>query len=401
MTSTQHGAMEFSVPPADLDEVRAYRLRRVRAELVRRDYAAILLFDPINTRYATDVTNMQLWSMHNEQRYVLVTAEGPVVLFEGESAQHLCEDIPTIDEVRHSTAWYYFAAGDRQAEMATRWAAEIADLVRLHGGRNNRLAVDKAGYPGLHELKKQDMSLFDGFPVMEQAREIKSPGEISLMRCAIGVCEAGISAMHEALIPGITENQLWAKLHETNIALGGEWIETRLLTSGPRTNPWYQECSHRVIERGDLVSFDTDLIGPYGYCADISRTWVCVDQPTREQSQLHSLALEEITHNIALLKPGLSLRELAERAWPIPDQYQANHYSCIGHGVGLADEYPSLTHLQDFDRTGYDDTLKAGTVVCMESYIGEEGGTQGVKLEEQVLLTLDGVEILSTYPTDL
>ena len=97
--------MEYSAPPVDLDTVRLYRLNRVRGELQKRDYAAVVLLDPINTRYATDVTNMQVWSMHNEQRYVLVFADGPVVLFEGESATHLAEDMPTIDEVRHSTAW--------------------------------------------------------------------------------------------------------------------------------------------------------------------------------------------------------------------------------------------------------------------------------------------------------
>ena len=84
-----------------------------------------------------------------------------------------------------------------------------------------------------------------------------------------------MAEMQAALRPGISENELWAELHRGNIARGGEWIETRLLSSGPRTNPWFQECSSRTIEAGDLVAFDTDLIGPYGFCADLSRTWYC------------------------------------------------------------------------------------------------------------------------------
>ena len=72
----------------------------------------------------------------------------------------------------------------------------------------------------------------------------------------------------------MTEEELWSYLHKTNIENGGEWIETRLLSSGPRTNPWFQECSNRIIQKGDLVAFDTDMVGPYGYCADISRTFV-------------------------------------------------------------------------------------------------------------------------------
>lgn len=400
-STVQHGAMFNSQPPVNLDEVRMYRLGRVKNELQRQEYAAVLLYDPINTRYATDTTNMQLWSMHNEQRYVLVLAEGPVILFEGESARHLAAGVPTVDEVRDATAWYYFGAGERCKELAERWAAEIVELVRQYGGGNTRLAVDRAGYLGLYALVSKGLSLFDGFEVMEKAREIKSPGEIELMRCAITACEAGMDAMRKALEPGVTENQLWAKLHETNIALGGEWIETRLLSSGPRTNPWYQECSYRVIERGDLVAFDTDLIGPYGYCADISRTWVCGARPTRGQRNLHALAAEQIEHNLALLKPGLSFRELSERAWIIPDKFQANRYSCIGHGVGLSDEYPSLVHPEDFKAVGYDGTLMAGTVLCIEAYMGTKDGPEGVKLEQQVLLTENGIELLSLYPVGL
>ena len=218
------------------------------------------------------------------------------------------------------------------------------------------------------------------------------------MRAAIAVCEAGMEAMCEALEPGITENALWAKLHETNIRLGGEWIETRLLSSGPRTNPWFRGCSMRAIERGDMVSFDTDLIGPYGYCADISRSWVCGAKPSDEQRRLYAAAHAQIEHNKAMLKPGMSLREVSEAAWPIPEEFLSNRYSSVIHGVGLADEYPSIKHAVDFATKGYDGLLVPGMTLCVESFIGVEGGKEGVKLEEQVLITEDGCETLSGYP---
>ena len=139
---------------------------------------------------------------------------------------------------------------------------------------------------------------------MENAREIKSAGEIALMRHSIEVCEQAIGQMREAMRPGITENALWAELHHGNIARGGEWIETRLLSSGPRTNPWFRESSMRVIERGDMVSFDTDLVGPYGYCCDISRSWVCDAKPTDEQRRIYADAHAHIQHDKALLKPA-------------------------------------------------------------------------------------------------
>jgi hypothetical protein len=61
--------------------------------------------------------------------------------------------------------------------------------------------------------------------------------------------------------PGLTEDDIWAVLHAENIRRGGEWIETRLLASGPRTNPWFQECGPRTIQQNEIVAFDTDLIG--------------------------------------------------------------------------------------------------------------------------------------------
>lgn len=402
VAARQHGAMEHTEPPTDLDAVRFYRLARVREQLEKHDVAGALLYDQLNTRYVTDATNMQLWCSHNETRYVFVPASGPVILFEYGSCAHLAEDLPTIDEVRPCKPFFWFSSGPRYEEKALAWCAEIVDLMQQHGGGNRRLAVDRIAPLGTQLLMQNGIDVVEGFPLMEEAREIKSPGEIVLMRHAIAVCESGMHAMREALAPGITENALWAKLHERNIALGGEWIETRLLSSGPRTNPWFRESSMRTINESDLVSFDTDLIGPYGYCADISRSWVCGDvRPSDEQRRLYANAVEEIEHNKALIKPGITHREIAERAWQIPDEFWPNRYSSIIHGVGLCDEAPAIKHARDFKQRGYDGVIEAGMTLCVESYIGSAGGIEGVKLEEQVLVTEDGCEQLSIYPLEL
>ena len=385
----------------DLKAMRAYRLDRVRAELRRRDYAAVVLYDPINIRYATDSSNMQVWILHNAARYALVPTDGPVVLFDFHGCAHLSDGLGTVDEVRPAQSWYYFAAGPRVVERAGLWAAEIDDLVRGHGGGNRRLALDRVEPPGAAALEALGLTLHDGQELMEQARRIKSADEIRAMRASIEVCEAAMAAMHRALRPGITENQLWSILHQVNIARGGEWIETRLLSSGPRTNPWFQECGPRVIEDGDLVGLDTDLIGPYGYCADISRTWRCGDgRPSDAQRRLYGLAMQQIATNTALLKPGLGFRELAEIGFSLPEPYDALRYSVIVHGVGLCDEYPHVTFLQDYQASGYDGVFEAGMTVCVESYVGAPGGREGVKLESQVLITDDGPEVLSSFPFD-
>ena len=250
------------VPAPNLAAMRNYRLERIRAELKRRDYAGALLYDPVNIRYATDSTNMQLWVAHNPTRHCFVATEGPVVLFDYFSCEHLSDHSGVVDEVRPAVSWMYLYGGELTGGRVRRWAAGIADLVRQHGGGNKRIALDHINPEGVAELARLDVTVGNGEAVMENARLIKSPDEILAMRRAIVSCEAAMAEMEAALRPGISENELWAELHRGNIARGGEWIETRLLSSGPRTNPWFQECSSRIVEAGDLVAFDTDLIGP-------------------------------------------------------------------------------------------------------------------------------------------
>ena len=398
----QHGAMEFTEPPADLDAIRMYRLGRLREELKARDYGGLLMFDQINTRYATDATNMQIWCSHYETRCVFVPTEGPVTLLDYAYHPHLAEDLPGVDEYEAMPTFYYFSNAQNAEDKARVFGRRIAELMAKSSGGNRRLAIDILSHLGVEAIRSHGIEVFYGQEVTEQARSVKSKGELRLMRTAIEVCEAGMDAMRDAMEPGITENELWSKLHETNIRMGGEWIETRLLSSGPRTNPWFRECSMRAIENGDMVSFDTDLIGPYGYCADISRSWRSGDgRPDDVQRRIYADAYAQIMHNISILRPGMSFREVSERAWPIPEQYLSNRYSSMIHGVGLADEYPSIRHWVDFEHSGYDGLIKPGMTLCVESFIGVDGGREGVKLEEQVLITDQGCEPLSNYPYEV
>ncbi|MXZ80803.1 MAG: aminopeptidase P family protein [Gammaproteobacteria bacterium] len=398
IVARQHGAMEFSDAPVDLDSVRRYRLERVRQQLRRLDYAGILLFDQINCRYACDATNMQVWCSHYETRCVFVATDGPLILFDYGDYPHLAEGIPTIDEYRVNTSFYYFSAGGRSAEKAEQFADTISDFVATHGGGNRRLAIDRLSHVGCEPLIRRGISIHDGLEVMELARAIKSDEELILMQKSIDVCEEGILSMRKALEPGITENALWAKLHETNISMGGEWIETRLLSSGPRTFPWFRESSMRVIREGDMVSFDTDLIGLYGYCADMSRSWVCGDRPTDEQRRIYAYAYEQIQHNVAMLKPGMTFHEASRAAWTIPEEFSMNKYSSLIHGIGLADEYPGIKHIDKLETHGYEGVIEENMTLCIESYIGSERSGEGVKLEEQVVITRDGARLMTRYP---
>ncbi len=385
----------------DLPAMRSYRLDRIREQLRKRDLAGIYLYDPLNVRYATDTTNMQIWTMHNPVRACFVATDGPVVLYDFHNCEHLSDHSEVVDEVHPGISWFYFESGGRIDELTRKWAKTTADLVHRHGGGNKRLAFDQIDPHGIPHLNNQGIEVIYGEDAMEEARKIKSPDELLCMRRSVVACEAAMSEMETALRPGMTENDLWAVLHAENIRRGGEWIETRLLSSGPRTNPWFQESSARIIEPGDLVAFDTDLIGAYGFCCDISRTWLAGDgNPCREQRTIYQMAVEQIEQNREMLAPGVSFRELTHRAKSLPEDFLPNRYGVLFHGVGLCDEYPSIRYPSDWESIGYDGELEPGMVVCVESYVGRHGGHEGVKLEDQILITETGYEQLSGYPLD-
>jgi Xaa-Pro dipeptidase len=388
---------------AALDDrtIRNYRLARLRQMLVQADFAGIVIFDPVNLRYATGSRNMQVWTMHNACRYVFVATQGPVVLFDLPSSMHLSRDLETIDEHRPSLAWDYMAVGPRGAEMAGRWAGEIAELIKAHGGGNRRLAIDRADLLPLAALAGEGITAIDGKGVMERARAIKSPEELRAFTASLRTTEAAIGDLKGALRPGMTEQEALSILIAGSLKRGGEYPETRLLTAGPRTNPWFQETSNRPMRAGELLSFDTDMIGPMGFYTDLSRSFLVGDgRPSDGQRRLYDLARRQLSHNIALLKPGVSFIELSQASFRLPEKCLPNRYADIAHGCGLGVEYPLVWYAEDAEWGAYDGLLEAGMIVCVESYIGEVGGIEGVKLEEPVLIAETGPLVLSSYPLE-
>jgi len=387
----------------DFDRMRMYRLNRVREQLLKNDIGGCILFDPINIRYATDTRNMAVFSFHLMTRYVFIPASGPVILFEYPKCEHIYENNCTIDEVRSVINWDFFSQGNNVYQKASEWAKTVDELMKKYSSDNKNIAIDVCDPVGINALNdKHKYKLFNAQQYLEIARSIKSKDEIVCLKASVKTAEMGSSLMHEKLQANMTEEELWAYLYKTNIENGGEWIETRLLTSGQRTNPWFQECNNKIIQKGDLVAFDTDMVGPYGYCADISRTFVEGGKLNEEQKKLHDLAYENIKYNEELIKPGVSFREFAEKAWKLPDNCFDNHYPCQVHGVGMCDEWPFIPYPnKDYSNGDYSGIFEENMLICVESYIGEVGGKQGVKLENQYLVTNNGLECLATLPLNL
>ena len=384
----------------NLKKMREFRVNRLIKELNKRDLDGVLVFDPLNIRYITDTTNMQLWNSHNPFRACFMSNEGYIILWDYKGLNLLSSFNPLVKEVRNSASMFYFAIGDKTKSDAQKFALEIKDILIGKNKGTHRLAVDKIQIHGLRALESQGLEIHDGEEVMERTRSIKGEEEIKAMKCAIHSCEMGMYEMKKHCLPGKTENDIWAVLHSENIKRGGEWIETRLLASGQRTNPWFQECGPRIIQNNEILAFDTDLIGCYGICVDISRTWFIGDKVniTPKQKELYTEAYLQIKENTSIIKPGMNIKELVFGGRELPKKYEELRYSCKMHGVGLCDEWPLVQYPIDYVEGAFDAILEPGMVLCVEAYIGEEGGFEGIKLEDQVLITETGHKNLTNFP---
>jgi len=392
--------------PPNLARMREFRWARLTKGIADRGYGGLLMFDPLNIRYATDTTNMQLWNTHNPFRACLLCADGHMVMFEYKNSPFLAEFNPLVAELRPSASFFYSITGDKSAAAATAFAGQVDDIMRAHAGTNRRLAVDKIMIHGLRALEKWGFEVMEGEEVTEKARVIKGPDEILAMRCASHACEAAIAEMEaftRASVPGgsVSENAIWAELHAGNIRRGGEWIETRLLASGPRTNPWFQECGPRIVQNNEIVAFDTDLIGAYGICIDISRTWWIGDaRPTNAMISAFHHGLDHIRDHQSRLKPGVTVKDLVHGGHQLAPEYWKQKYSCKMHGVGLCDEWPFVSYADGWVNDAFEVALEPGMTLCVEALISPEGGNFSIKLEDQVLITETGCENLTTYPFD-
>ena len=386
--------------PADVDRRAAReRLDRLRTTLAAHDVGAAVFFDAINIRYACGVRNMQLNTTRNPGRYVFVPVEGPVVLFEYRGCAHLAQGHDTVDEIRFARGLHPFYGGDHYRRHLADFVDDMRSLMESCGLQGERLGIERSPIEAVPALMAAGFDIVDASPVVDRAKSIKTPTELELIGASVAGTEAAVAFMEERLVPGRSENEVWAELHRALIAGGGEYLETRLFNSGLRTNPWFQEAGSKIIEAGELVCLDTDAVGCHGYYTDVSRTFLAGDKPpTTQQRDLYKLAYEQLQHNLSLIEVGMSFREFALKTWSIPDEFVERRYLGPLHGNGMVAEYPIILYPDLFDEAGQDGVFEENMTVCVESYLGSIRGGEGVKLEEQVLITTQGVERLTTYP---
>ncbi len=381
-------------PEIDMTRLHDYRSGRIKEQMRRREVDVLVMVSPLSMRYAVNFRSYSIFSMHVPSTYLFMSLDGPYLVHNGLDPNIEKRNLGLGQPLSH------FYGGTNLRDYAERLAIDIERYLIDSGCQHKRVALEYINPSVVQALEKRGIDVVDGVLIVEEARIIKNIDEINCIKWSIAVAEHGAAMMKKALKPGVTEQQLWGIINYTNLANDGDWHEGRMLASGPRINPWLQEATDRKIESGDLVGFDTDMVGPFGYCADLSRTFHCGPaKPTARQKELYRLCADEVNYNLGLIKHGVSFSSIQQNAYSIPEEFREQSYPCVIHGVGMCDEYPHL-HQGFRQAIEFDNELKAGMVICVESYMGAVGEDDGVKLEEQILVTEDGYELLTTMPLE-
>jgi Xaa-Pro dipeptidase len=381
----------------DTDALHAERLASAQRALRAAGLPAALLFDPGNVRYVTCDGPFLVANLHCSYRWALAFAEHDPILWESAEARHVARERWPGGDVRPAHGFTFFGSGPNSADDARTAMAEVDDELRRHGLHDEPLGIDRAESVVFFALAGLGRRLVDAVPVVEAARAVKTPAELDVHRANAAQVDRAVARFLERMEPGMTELELLAVLTQECVSRGAWHAESRLLSSGPRTNPWMQEATARVVADGDLVAFDTDLVGPHGYLTDISRTYLCGTRaPTPEMRAVYGAAHDVVREAIPEFRAGRSFRELGELLGPrIPEPYRDLRYPFIAHGCGAADEYPAVVvdgH--------HDGELAAGMVISVECYAGRVGGGVGAKFEDQIVVTDGEPELLSHAPAE-
>ncbi len=381
--------MDFN--QSDLICERHHRLLAIMSE---QDIPAVLTSNPINILYATGVRNMTVFSLMGPFRFALILATGSAIMWEFAGCEHLVNGNPVVTDVRPapgiSPIW-----GASYSEEIDGFIKDISGLL----GDDHRIAIEGFDIPVIDAIRDGGIDVSDATGIFSRARLIKQPLEITVMHEAVARVEKAAESVEAAITPGASEIEVWSEFHRHLIATDGEYVSTRLFQSGPRTFPYFQEASPRLMQSGDMVCFDTDALGYMNYAVDFSRSFLCGEGSARpEQKSLYRLAFEQLHYNAELLGSGVSYQDFARAAWPIPAANRGFGYYCIGHGLGLCGEFPYIPHYFDGVPYNFNGAFEPGMVICIESYIGEEQHSEGVKLEDQFLITEEGVVRMTNYP---
>jgi len=407
----------------DMERLRDARLARLKEKLAASDLGALLAFDFSNIRYMS-ATHIGTWAMDKLIRFSLLTRNtDPIVWDFGSAAKHHALYNPWLDvttsemdadpHAPHEGAKRpRLESGARagistlrgafppDAEIAADLARKIKRELEKFGVADEPLGVDVIELPVLMALQAEGIKVVDGQQVFMEARRIKTPDEIRLLTQACSMVDAAYEELYRYLRPGVRENEAVGLVAKTLYDLGSEYVEGVNAISGERCSPHPHVFSDRVIRPGDPAFFDI-LHSWNGYRTCYYRTFA-VGSASSAQRDAYTRAREYMDRAIALVKPGATTADIVQ-VWPtaqefgFPDEMAAFALQ-YGHGVGLSIwEKPIFSRLTSLD---HPETIEEGMVFALETYWPSADGWGAARIEEEVVVTADGCEVITKFPAE-
>ena len=395
-----HSSVDFE-RRVDHDRLRRYRLARTRQSLQNSNAGSLLLFDVNNIRYVS-ATKIGEWERDKMCRFCLLTGDdSPYVWDFGSAAVHH-ERYSDWLEPDHCLAGVVGMRGTIPPEfgLMKKYAKMIAQLIKDAGMADMPVGVDYAETAMFHALQEEGIHVVDGQQIMLAAREIKNWDEIQLLTQAASMVDGVYHMIYEELKPGVRENDIVALSNKMLYEMGSDDVEAINAISGERCNPHPHNFTDRLIRPGDQAFFDI-LQSYQGYRTCYYRTFN-VGRATPAQNDAYVKAREWIDASISMIKPGVTTDKVAE-VWPTAQSLGFDNEDQafglqFGHGLGLAlHERPIISRAVSMDHPM---EIQTGMVFALETYCPATDGYSAARIEEEVVVTETGCEVISLFPAE-
>jgi Xaa-Pro aminopeptidase len=384
----------------DMERLRTGRVTRAKQVLADSSCGALLCFDMNNIRYIT-ATHIGTWAQDKLNRFCLLPQDDEPIMWDfGSAARHHQLYNPWLEG--RSRAGISTLRGAMSPEAGR--AEDVARKIRVELAERDLLdapvGVDAIELPVLFALQAEGIEVVDGQQLMQQARLIKSEDEITLLNTACMMVDAAYDELYSMMRPGMRENECVGLVNKVLYDLGSEFVEGVNAISGERCNPHPHVYTDRVLRPGDPAYFDI-LHSYMGYKTCYYRTFA-IGSASPAQVDAYKRCRDLLDEAISLIKPGVTTADVVE-VWPraqdfgFPDE-EAAFALQFGHGVGMSIwEKPVFSRLVSLD---HPEPIEEGMVFALETFWPAADGWSAARIEEQLVVTADGCEIMTRFPAE-
>ena len=384
----------------NLERLRRERLSRIKAALKKSEMGALLCFDMNNIRYIT-ATHIGTWAMDKMVRFSLLPQDDEPIMWDfGSAARHhqiYCPWLAERSRAGISTLRGATHPGSGLAEGVAKKIKLELEKRKLH---NEPLGVDVIELPVLFALQAQGIKVVDGQQLMHEVRKIKTQDEITLLNTACMMVDSAYDELYRFMKPGIKENECVGVVSKVLYDLGSEHVEGVNAISGERCSPHPHVYTDRVLRPGDPAFFD--ILHSYnGYRTCYYRTFA-IGSASAAMNDAYKRCRDYMDAAISIVKPGITTADVI-KLWPKAEEFGfANEEAAFalqyGHGVGLSIwEKPIFSRLVSLD---HPEVIEEGMVFALETYLPASDGWSAARLEEEVVVTKDGCEVITRFPSE-